>query len=118
MRGETGETFAPMCRQVLHRGESAHGGHYVSKCLDWHKGTWFQFDDDTVTTQPTPESGAEPAADDDKKKKKKKPTKSQESYMLAYVRREYMAEWKKKHKMSSRPGAVVRSRAARRASRA
>ncbi|KAJ1445669.1 hypothetical protein M885DRAFT_453343, partial [Pelagophyceae sp. CCMP2097] len=33
---------------VLHKGETAHGGHYVAQALEWAQRRWFQFDDETV----------------------------------------------------------------------
>ena len=73
-----------LCALVLHRGESAHGGHYVARCKDWRSNKWHQFDDDSVTAFSAP--------DEFLGDKKKKPPKSSESYMLAYVRRQWFEE--------------------------
>ena len=86
-----GDALVPydLAAMVLHRGESAHGGHYVSRCLDWRRDAWFQFDDDTVTSAATPKPAD---ASDDKKRKAPAASKSSESYMLAYVRRDWFAQ--------------------------
>ncbi|GAA6004527.1 hypothetical protein JCM10207_000918 [Rhodosporidiobolus poonsookiae] len=86
---------------LMHKGTSAHSGHYVAQVYDESQSKWFLFDDETVTpiddlNAPTPHD-----EDDAPVVGKKRPAtgftrdangvilpKSKDAYMLVYIRRE------------------------------
>ncbi|GAA5885332.1 hypothetical protein JCM6882_009573 [Rhodosporidiobolus microsporus] len=86
---------------LMHKGTSAHSGHYVAQVLDESLGKWFLFDDETVTPIDDLNAPTVHDEDGDPVKSKKRPAtgftrdakgailpKSKDAYMLVYIRRD------------------------------
>ncbi|GAA6016907.1 hypothetical protein JCM11491_006909 [Sporobolomyces phaffii] len=93
---------------LMHKGASAHHGHYVAQVYDQQESKWFLFDDETVTevedlnAPDAWDEDDEPVVDQKKKKKVAAASKangftrdahghvlpkSKDAYMLVYIRR-------------------------------
>ncbi|GAA5871715.1 hypothetical protein JCM3774_003027 [Rhodotorula dairenensis] len=99
--GEQQEVWYDLKGVLMHKGQSAHHGHYVAQIYDEGRGKWFLFDDETVT--PIEDLNSPTAYDEDGAAvtSKKRPAagfvraadgsilpKSKDAYMLVYTRRE------------------------------
>ncbi|GAA5822992.1 hypothetical protein JCM11251_004450 [Rhodosporidiobolus azoricus] len=86
---------------LMHKGTSAHSGHYVAQVRDESLGKWFLFDDETVTLIDDLNAPTIHDEDGDPVRGKKRPAtgftrdkdgsilpKSKDAYMLVYIRRE------------------------------
>ncbi|KAL8293185.1 hypothetical protein RQP46_000879 [Phenoliferia psychrophenolica] len=90
---------------LMHKGTSAHHGHYVAQVHDGSKGKWYLFDDETVTSieDLNAPSAYDNENEDEQPKKQAKGKKktdfprtasgeilprSKDAYMLVYTRRE------------------------------
>ncbi|GAA5951936.1 hypothetical protein JCM8115_005283 [Rhodotorula mucilaginosa] len=99
--GEQQEVWYDLKGVLMHKGQSAHHGHYVAQIYDEGRGKWFLFNDETVT--PIDDLNSPTAYDEDGAAvtSKKRPAagfvraadgsilpKSKDAYMLVYTRRE------------------------------
>lgn len=79
-----------LCAVMKHRGTSAYSGHYIAEAMDWQTGTWFEFNDQTVTVLDGPSCSYKVEELDTMDKKEVKG--SQDAYNMYYVEEGFLAE--------------------------
>ncbi|GAA5989261.1 hypothetical protein JCM10908_001230 [Rhodotorula pacifica] len=99
--GKKEEVWYDLKGVLMHKGQSAHHGHYVAQVYDDGRGKWFLFDDETVS--PIEDLNGPTAYDEDGAPvtSKKRPAagftrgtdgnilpRSKDAYMLVYTKRE------------------------------
>jgi ubiquitin carboxyl-terminal hydrolase 48 len=91
--GSNSEHRYVLCAAMLHRGKSAHSGHYVAEAMDWCTGRWFEFNDSAVKIlDDGPSSSFDQNAKSTLYGLKKNTEGSQDAYNLFYVEETFLAQ--------------------------
>lgn len=90
MEGKDIDSRYLLCAVMKHRGTSAYSGHYIAEGMDWQSGTWFEFNDDTVSVLDGPSCSYVPEELDTLDAKKVKG--SQDAYNMYYVEEGFLAK--------------------------
>jgi ubiquitin carboxyl-terminal hydrolase 48 len=91
LKGKKSDSKYLLCAVMKHHGTSAYQGHYVAEAMDWHCGTWFEFNDEKVRVLDGPGCSYAPhelnGTDTNKKLKG-----SQDAYNMYYVEESFLAK--------------------------